>query len=143
MTDVERFSKGIKLMNEALTALSHGPFDHTLTCLLAAREALLTKYAPFKVGDAVALAVTPTIDEKTAPGWMSSRHFLKRGAIGVVRGSDVRSDGKLAFAVEFVDESWIDKDGAVHPATEKHSYHFGELALEHLKTPNVEIKRGT
>lgn len=35
--DVERFSKGMALMQEALTALSGGPFDYTLKCLLAAR----------------------------------------------------------------------------------------------------------
>lgn len=135
--DIDRFEKGMRLMQEALTALSGGPFDYTLKCLLAARMALLTRYAPFKVGDRVALAVTPVIDEKTAWGWMSSKHFLIEGALGVVRASDVRSDGQLFFDVEFDDETWIDREGVRRPVERKHTYCFGERSLVRVETPNA------
>lgn len=139
MMDVERFSKGMALMQEAISALSGGPVDYTLKCLLAAREALLTKYAPFKVGDRVVLAVTPKIDEKTAYGWLSSKHFLVKGSAGTVRSSDVRQDGRLMFEVEFDDESWIDRDGVRRPIDTKHTYGFGESSLALHETPNVEV----
>lgn len=134
--DVDRFSRGMALMQEALAALSGGPFDYTLKCLLAAREALLTRYAPFTVGDRVELAVTPKIDAETAFGWLHSKHFLIKGAVGVVRSSDVRDDGSLAFHVEFDDESWIDRDGNQRPVATKHVYCFGEESLTaQAKTP--------
>ena len=137
--DVERFSRGMKLMQEALAALSGGPFDHALKCLIAAREALLTRYAPFKVGDRVELAVTPKIDAETAYWWQGSKHFLIKGAAGTVRSSDVRSDGRLTFDVEFDDESWIDRDGVRRPVDAKHTYCFGESSLARLKTTNAEV----
>lgn len=135
--DVEQFSKGMRLMQEALSALSGGPFDHTMKCLLAAREALLTRYAPFKVGDRVELAVTPKIDADTAYGWLGSKHFLVKGAVGTVRASDVRSDGRLSFEVEFDDESWIARDGTRRPVNAKDVYCFGERSLARHEPPNV------
>ena len=141
--NAERFSKGMALMQEALAIFSGGPFDHTLKCLLAAREALLMRYAPFKVGDRVELAVTPKIDADTAYGWQGSKHFLVKGAAGTVRASDVRSDGRLAFDVEFDDESWIDRDGTRRPVDAKHTYCFGESSLARHEPPNGSVEPGT
>lgn len=137
--DVERFSKGMNLMQEALTALSGGPFDYTLKCLLAAREALLTRYAPFKVGDRVELALTPTINDETAHGWIGSKHFLIKGAAGTVCSSDVLADGRLVFHVQFDDETWIDSKGARQQASKKRTYCFDERALAGHEPPNVQI----
>jgi hypothetical protein len=137
--ETEQLAKGLKLMQEALGLLSSGPFDYTLKCLLAARETLLTKYAPFKVGDRVELVATPTINEDTAFGWMSAKHFLVRGAVGTVRESDVRSNGTLAFHVEFDDESWVDRDGVRRPVESKHVYCFGEKSLARHEPPNVRV----
>lgn len=127
--DTDRVKEGVEALQRGISLLSGGPLDYTLGCLLAAREALLTRYAPFRVGDRVVLAETPRIDEEVAYGWLGSKHFLVAGAAGVVRSSDVRRNGQLTFDVEFDDESWVDRDGNVRPVSQKHVYCFGEKSL--------------
>jgi len=87
----------------------------------------LLKRLPFKVCDRVKLAKTPRITEKTAPGWLRSKHFLKKGALGTV-SSIIVCDG-VNYYVKFDNETWI--DGKIErPVSDKHTYRFGEDFLE-------------
>jgi hypothetical protein len=135
--NTDEFTDGLQMLQKALNKLSDGPFDYTLKCLIAAKEALLTRYAPFKVGDRVRLTKAPIITEEIAWGWSSSKHFLVPGATGIVRDSAVYSDGKLVFYVEFDNETWVDDYGyngriknSLVPVSSKHWYTFGESYLE-------------
>ena len=127
--DDDETIKAFQNFNNALDVLNRGPLEYTVKCLVAAHKTLLTRYAPFKVGDRIALAVTPVINKTTAYGWLGSKHFLKVGAVGVVKSSEVRSNGELAFYIEFDDETWIDRDGVARPMDEKSTYCFGEKDL--------------
>jgi len=125
--NVEAVKEGVALIEQGLAKFSDGPLDYYLKCLIKAYDLLLTKYAPFKVGDRVALTKAP--DFKKAPGWKRGRHFLIPGAQGVVESSECDSKGSLRFHVVFDDESWKDIDGVVHPVSQKHTYCFFEHEL--------------
>jgi hypothetical protein len=100
--------------------------------LILSYKLLLGRYAPFKVGDCVQLAVTPNITVDTAPGWLGCQHFLIAVAPGVVESVDVGSRG-LWYRVSFDNESWIDRDGIEHKVTiGRHVFSFGEDALSAL-----------
>lgn len=90
----------------------------------------------FKVGDRVELAITPIITEETAHGWLGSKHFLVEGARGTIHEVEYR-DG-FGYSVEFDEESWKDRDGVVHPTTNKHVYHFSEEKLR--KASNITTR---
>lgn len=132
--DVERIIEGMRKIEEGKLLLDSGPFDYTMKCLFAAHEALLTRYAPFKVGDRVRLSKTPVINECTAPGWMRAEHFLIKGAAGTVKDSHVSSNGDLFFGVVFDHESWIGPDGVEHCVSgdNKAMFTFAESWLEPL-----------
>ena len=51
------------MMRVAQEMLSGGPLDYYLTEMAAAHELLMTRYAPFKVGDRVRLADTALVIE--------------------------------------------------------------------------------
>lgn len=94
----------------------------------ASHELLLSRYAKFHKEDRVALRITPQIDERTAPGWMGSKHFLKAGVQGAVRDVDVH-DGKFYYQIVFDNESYIDLYGQEHPCTRRHQYCLSEEML--------------
>ncbi len=119
----DNVKEGIRLLTEGMSKLSHGPFEYYLTCLVQARDLLLTRFAPFKVGDRV--AICRKLDIKPDSAWFACLHYLKPGSIGTVHSSEVDRDGRLRFDVVFDDESWVDRDnGSVHPIEEKdrHTY---------------------
>ena len=118
-------------LRKLATDLTSGDLKYWLEQAVTARRLLLTRYAPFKIGDNVRLAVTPVITEDTAPGWLGSRHFLIAGAQGTVRTVFIGKSG-LRFEVDFLDESWIDRDGNRHPVDDRHRhvYSFSEAELE-------------
>jgi len=91
--------------------------------------------ARFKVGDHVELAETPVITERTAHGWLGSKHFLLEGAKATVSDVDCRS-GEFGYDIVFDDESWKESfTGVIHQteAKHKHCYYFPE---ERLRTVN-------
>lgn len=90
--DLDRVRKAAKMMREAQDMLSGGPLDYYLTEMAAAHDLLMTRYAPFKVGDRVRLKAAPEIT-----GWKS---LLVAGAPGVVSRADCGSRGFM-FGVQF------------------------------------------
>jgi hypothetical protein len=130
--NTDDIKNGITKIKEGIDLMSKGPMSYYLDQLLAARQALLTKYAPFKVDDRVVLTVAPKITDESAPGWLGCKHFLVEGARGIVKGSDVRTDGTLRFNVMFDDESYIRQhDSVIVPIEDKHLYCLKEEDLMH------------
>lgn len=109
--------------------------DYDFGCLLGAYNLLINVYCPFHKGDRVRLKETPIIDEKNAPGWLSSKHFLVEGAVGVVENMIVNENG-FRFDVIFDDESWVDGDGTKHAPSYRHTFCFKECMLEKVGVLN-------
>jgi hypothetical protein len=127
--NTENFKKGMESIQHGFNLINSGPLNHYLDCLISAYNTLLTKYAPFKVGDRVALSHTPQIDKDS--GWNHCRQFLIKGATGTVRESECDSKGVLHFSVEFDNESYIDEQTKQeHVTKEKHLFAFLETDLQ-------------
>lgn len=126
--NAKNVKEAMELIDKGIGMLRRGPFDFYMQRLTDCYDLLIERFAPFKVGDRVLLTRTPEINEKTAPGWIGSKHFLVKGAIGTVR--EVYCDGKeFGFQIEFDDETWLDRDGKAQPVSQKHTYHFREDCL--------------
>ena len=128
---IENIKKATGLLREGMQLLATGPLDYYLTELVAAHDLLMDRYAPFKVGDKVELAVTPTISEEVAWGWLGAKHFLKKGATGVVVSATCGARG-FRFGVVFDEETWISPVDKLEKEVEKdkrHEYVFGESSL--------------
>jgi hypothetical protein len=82
----------------------------------------------FKVGDRVEIANTPVITDKIAYGWQGGKHFLVKGAKGIIGTIDYYND-HFGYGVLFDDESWKDAKGVIHPVSERSHYHFKEENL--------------
>ena len=100
MMDLDRVRKAAKMMREAQDLLSAGPLDFYLTEMAAAHELLMTRYAPFKVGDRVRLKAAPEITENVRPGWLGWKSLLVAAAAGTVVRADCGSRG-FTFSVVF------------------------------------------
>lgn len=98
--------------------------------VLGSYKSLYDRFCPFKIGDRVELASTPNIDENNAPSWICCKHFLVKGAKGIVRGRGYYQE-QFTFEVEFDNESWIDQEGKVNLVSErnKHVFNFSEKTL--------------
>ena len=70
----------------------------------------LWRLCPFADGACVRLLETPEISDTKAPGWRGAKHFLVKGARGVVKDRAF-FDGVFFIGVVFDDETWI------HPHT--------------------------
>ena len=119
--------EGIKLIEQGLSKFQSGPIDYYLKKLFKAREVLLTRFAPFKVGDRVTLSGPLVIEPNS--GWNHCRHFLVPGEPATVRDSDCDLDGNFRFYIEFDNETWIDPEGKVQPVSSKHVFCFFEKQL--------------
>ena len=97
--------------------------------------------ARFKVGDRVELAYTPVITETESWGWLGSKHFLIEGAKATVNDVDYR--GGFGYSVQFDGESWMDRDGVVHPITDRvHTYYFSEEKIRSINSsPRYFLKK--
>ena len=98
--DVDKVRKAAKMMREAQDILSGGPLDYYLLELASAHDLLMTRYAPFKVGDRVRLKAAPEITESVRFGWLSHKTLLVAGAAGVVVTATCGSRGFM-FGVMF------------------------------------------
>jgi hypothetical protein len=98
--DVDNVREAAKLMRKAQDMLAGGPLDYYLTEMAAAHDLLMTRYAPFKVGDRVRLKAAPEINEKVRFGWLGWKSLLLAGAPGVVVRADCGSRG-FVFGVQF------------------------------------------
>lgn len=149
--DIEHVHKAAEKLSEAMGMLGRGPLDYYLLELVAAHDMLMSRFAPFRVGDRVRLLKAPDmkpISDVQPHGWWRCRHFLVPGATGVVKTATCGTGG-FSFGVEFDAESWIDEVGFQRPkgtivqmeADSKHVFKFGEGWLEH--EPNVRANRET
>ena len=100
MMDLDRIRKAARMMREAQEMLSGGPLDFYLTEMAAAYELLMTRYAPFRVGDRVRLKAAPEITNKVRPSWLYWKLLIVPGAQGVVVSADCGTDG-FRFGVKF------------------------------------------
>ena len=126
--DIENVKDAIDLLQKGINKLSNGPLSYYVENMVAAYDILMTRYAPFKVGDCVLLTKTPVINLSTASGWMGSKHFLVKGAAGTVATADCGTRG-FKFDVIFDDESWynhVDKIYVKMAEDKRHRYCFGE-----------------
>lgn len=141
MMDIERVKKATRLMREGMDLFSQGPFEYYLENLTASYDLLISRFAPFKVGDDVVLAKTPEINEQTAWGWMPAKHYLKRGARGLVQEVSCGTGG-FSFMVSFAAESWINSmTKEVNPTPHKHYYAFKEHWLASAASGNDATAR--
>jgi hypothetical protein len=85
MPSVEKVRQLVEAYKE-FSKLNVWDIGWNLDQLVASYDLLMSRFAPFKVGDRVALAKTPNITQESAPGWMRSKHFLVKGAEGTVVG---------------------------------------------------------
>jgi hypothetical protein len=136
--NIDKLREAAKALQFAMRLFDSGPLDYHLLELSAAYELLMSRYAPFKVGDRVRLLRAP--DFNKSPGWRGCEHFLVAGANGEVRTAECGSDG-FRFGVVFDEESWVNcHDQSVHPIGEgnRHQFSFGEGWLEHEVTTEME-----
>jgi hypothetical protein len=126
--NIDNVKQAAEHLGKALTLLQRGPIDYYLTELVGAAEYCKEHYSPFKVNDNVILCKAPALEE--GHGWYHCRHFLVKGAKGVVKEVDLGSKG-FSFSIEFTDESYMDRDGKIHPTAEnrRHTFGFGEDSL--------------
>jgi hypothetical protein len=89
----------------------------------------LLKRAKFQTLSRVYLKETPEITEKKSWGWLSYKHFLIKGATGIVREVDFWSD-KFVYAVEMDNQTWVDTNGLQRPVDKPGLFYFGEEWLE-------------
>lgn len=143
IAQLDALRERLNLLRQAGQFLTSGDFLYTIERFAAAYDLLISRYAPFKVGDRVRLTRTPNITENTAPGWLGSKHFLVAGALCTVKQVEVVPPADLRFAVAFDTESWIDRHGMeqqVEPER-RHVYSFREGDLE--KAQEVTVDRIT
>jgi hypothetical protein len=139
---IEPVKKAAALMREAMSHLSGGPLEFYLEEMAACYDLLLERFAPFKDGDRVELAVTPDFD--TAPGWTCCKHFLVKGAKGYVREATCGKGG-FRFGVVFDDDTWIDQQGRKRPSEPKGMFIFDEESLRtcHKRASSTSTKGGS
>lgn len=127
---------GTAKLREAMALFSTGPLEYYLTELIAAHDLLMTRFAPFKIGDRVRLTKAPVLSADH--GWKPYEHFLVVGATGVVTTAECGTKG-FQFGIVFDNESFIAgctrfpiTAGDVVPISEsaRHTYAFSESYLE-------------
>lgn len=131
ISDTTQWLKEIEELRRVVGILTNPDFLYRLRKYSAAYNALLTRYAPFKVGDRVRLSQSPSL--ANAPGWSGCEHFLVKGGRATVVSLDITPDnGLLWYHVAFDEESWYDDRRVLHmiePAR-RHSFAFREDMLE-------------
>jgi hypothetical protein len=140
--DIDRLKDAVRQIEGGVNQLRSIGIGYTLDVLFAAHRLVVERFSPFKVGDRVALSKTPKIDKETAWGWLASKHFLVKGAQGIVRTVDLHSNGDLVFGVEFDDETWIDRDGNRRTVDRKHAFSFREGSLSLAASSGVSESAG-
>lgn len=98
---INNIKQAFALFKQAQDLLNSGPAAYYLDTLLSAYDLLMSRYAPFQVGDHVQLAITPEITEIVNPGWYGYKDALVAGASGVVTSAECRA-GRFVFSVRFV-----------------------------------------
>jgi hypothetical protein len=113
-----------------LESLSNGNLHHWIYVLESANT--IWERCPFKVGSFVILNRTPEITNDKSWGWLGAKHFLIKGARGVIKDREFYN-GKFIFSISFDDDSWIDSYGVKHYHNDKALYLFEESWLDLFK----------
>lgn len=121
---IQRMKEAVGHIAKARDIMSQGPLDYYLGKLVEHSEALLTRFAPLKIGQPVVIVGKI----KCEGGWAGCKRTLAMGATGTVSSVDY-CDGRFVF--EFVPdhEYWTDRDGVEHEATVPHTYSLGDDKL--------------
>jgi hypothetical protein len=95
--------------------------------MVGAYDYLMERYAPFKAGDRVMLVKSPS---PMPSGWEHCRHFLVPGAYAIVHQISCDAKG-FRVEVEFLDESWIDRDNKIIPIEpdRRHTFSFSDVSF--------------
>lgn len=132
--------KDLQLAISALSGKEYVPSYGELTSILE-QSLSIFKLCPFSINDLVVLSKAPLIDKDNAPGWMGARHFLKRGAKGIVKDREFY-DGKFIIYVEFLEDSYINHLGnkvkSEKPAWYRMSAEYFKLSTDGRKCTVVE-----
>ena len=125
MTDIERISSSIEKSLGILTDIGNhfGRFTTSDGIGWDLKQAktmwpALIKFLPFHKGDRIALSK----NHPCQGNWEYSKHFLVKGAEGVIRSIGFYDDRGFYADVVFDKESWIDDKGKVQPVSRKHAY---------------------
>lgn len=110
-------------------------FDDLMRTLSYA-EALFT-LCPFKPGDMVQIVDPPAINERDSWGWW--RHLFVVGERCLVRHIDWRKDAGFVLAVHFEHETWMDREGVVHPVEQDR---YGIFTLAARRFAAIDGDRG-
>lgn len=129
---VSRMKMAAGKLAEARDLVSQGPLDYYLNKLVEHSEALLTKFAPLKVGDRARIVA----EIKCEDGWLGCDRTLAIGQSGFVEDVDYR---KGRFVVDFVPDEqwWRDGNGRWHSKDRKHRYCLSADKLERIEPPSV------
>lgn len=125
----------LEAQKEIQHKLDKFPQEYFYKKMIGYTEALFEKFSPFRVGDKVMLAETPEINEATSWGWLGSKHFLVKGAVGNVVAVDY-ADDEFFVVVEFDNETWKDHNGGLNAPREKHGFCFASTWFH-----KIEIKK--
>lgn len=121
---IERMKTAIDHLHKARDIFAKGPLDFYLETLVEHSEALLTKFAPLKVGQKAVISG----HVKCTEGWKGCENTLRIGAVGTV--SEVGyNKGRFWFGFIPDVETWKDSIGVDHISTSSHSYRLSEHQL--------------
>jgi hypothetical protein len=128
------FAKGKNNKNSGII------FDHdliwSLEQVMEKSLALIPHQSKFQMGQRVRLAVTPVITNTESFGWLSSKHFLAKGALATIAAIDFYKD-HFCYNLMFDNESWEEtkwgtKEVIIHPTPpeKRHMFCFREADIE-------------
>lgn len=125
MTDfIARMKIAIDHINQARDIFAKGPLDFYLKTLIEHSDALLTKFAPLRVGNKAVITGAVKCDG----GWKGCESTLRIGATGTV--SDVQySENQFWFSFVPDVEFFRDENGVERVSTSSHSYLLSESKL--------------
>lgn len=86
----------------------------------------LFSFSQFKMGERVCLVKDIDCNDKS--GWISSAHFLKKGATAVVHDLDYYGRG-FRYGIVFDNDTWLDSKGIAHASLDKGQFWFSEHDL--------------
>jgi hypothetical protein len=103
---IDRMKQVTDHLTQARRLMDSGPLDYYLVKLVEHSEALLTKFAPFKVGDRACI-VQPV---PCPGGWAHSAKSLEVGAVGTISDVDYR-DGDFVFGFVPDTQFYLSREG--------------------------------
>ena len=120
----DKMKLAIKHIEQARAIMACGPLDFYLEKLVNHSEALLTRFAPLKIGQKA--IIVNKVECKN--NWSGKEKTLALGATGTIDDVDF-DDGKFFFGFVPDHDWWLDRDGNYNVCETKHSYCLSEQFL--------------